>query len=82
MRDKDGLCANPVVGHCAKSKAEDESLCESCHSGFYMNDGNCLECTIENCVQCGDASSCSKCDSGFILYNGNSCIECSEHAKY
>jgi hypothetical protein len=66
----DGKCqAIPSIPNCA---SQVEFTCQSCLSGFILNNNQCSATTV-NCIEyTGDT--CTKCQSGFSLTSTNTCI--------
>ncbi len=55
-----------------------DTTCASCGTGYYLNSGQCIKCTIPNCSAClksGSTIACTTCNSGFLL-NSGTCNNC------
>ncbi|ELP85461.1 hypothetical protein EIN_088130, partial [Entamoeba invadens IP1] len=61
------LCVNLLVGN-----VESTRICTKCLSGYYLQDGECLQ--IKNCVA-NTGIECTKCEINFIVEEG----ECKEY---
>lgn len=67
------LCAETLVG-C--SICLNSTVCKSCLSGYYINNGQCRSCdVIEGCTNCNSSTKCTLCFPGFYL-NGFTCTRC------
>eukprot|EP00928_Gymnodinium_smaydae_P014583 TRINITY_DN15367_c0_g1_i3.p1 TRINITY_DN15367_c0_g1~~TRINITY_DN15367_c0_g1_i3.p1 ORF type:complete len:791 (+),score=66.80 TRINITY_DN15367_c0_g1_i3:39-2411(+) len=63
-----------------------ELNCTQCISGYGKDDnGTCLACAIDNCLECTNARTCILCDEGFTpVQDGNGttyCGACAERCK-
>ena len=56
---------------CLKCKGD---KCESCNPGYYLSDGKCHSCNINNCIECDINKNCNKCENGYKLEE-NKCIK-------
>ncbi|BFU25977.1 tyrosine kinase, putative [Entamoeba histolytica HM-1:IMSS-B] len=83
--DTQSLCySTSNLTHSSLSNCSDKittSGCISCHSRFYLNDGECLPCPTE-CYECelkNNITRCTKCspNTQYLSKEDNKCLECS-----
>lgn len=75
-KDSSNDCINcgPLCETCDIS---DLTICTSCLSGYYNDNGTCIQCS-DNCLTCSAFSECTSCPTGFTLA-GIACIPCIEN---
>ncbi|EFO64538.1 High cysteine membrane protein VSP-like [Giardia lamblia P15] len=71
--DKKSCLASCPDGQVGAFDPSSKSFICACDDGFYLNDGKCVKCTVENCAECNE-SKCSKCRYGYTL-SDNRCAE-------
>lgn len=68
---EDGECVPCEVPNCAVCSTS--TTCAECESGFYLQDGLCLECP-PYCLSCVAPGYCTVCAPGYVLNNGQ-CVK-------
>ena len=59
--------------HCEMCITEEEEKCDRCEIGYYLNQGKCFKCNIENCLKCDfgiNGNTCNSCMNGYYLIEG------------
>lgn len=54
----------------SNTNCNDDSSCEFCPREFYLLDGNCNACNIDQCINCendGTKTSCTRCATGYTV---------------
>jgi proprotein convertase subtilisin/kexin type 5 len=72
------LCS--AIPYC--TKCTNGPICITCDSGYFVDNGTCLECRFP-CLTCTSRNTCQSCNSTtqeFLLYS-DSCVPCWEHPQ-
>ncbi|EAR82258.2 hypothetical protein TTHERM_01246750 (macronuclear) [Tetrahymena thermophila SB210] len=68
------MCQVENCGVCTKNYSQ----CLECKEGYYMKQGVCTKCPLNNCTKCtqitGDSITCNVCQKGFYLFQGE-CVD-------